>query len=253
MDRNTQVLSITNVLHVRCLGAFAYRASGEWCGGPAFKSGRELLQYLVSYHHLAVPRETLADAFWPDLDGDSVIHRLHLAVSGARAALKSLFPRLDAIQCRGGSYALHSDIVVASDMDALFSASRNATMAEMEAAVAASNGEYMAGERAEWMYPLRVRCAQAFLSILERLADAAEESGDVDKALDYALRLVEIDRAHEAAARRLMRLLVRCGRRGAALNEFDELARYLKRHLAIEPSAQTKALRDAIAQSAIVV
>ncbi len=249
VDRNSAVLS--NVLQVRCLGAFAFGASGAWYGGPAFKSGREFLQYLLSYHRFAIPKQTLADAFWPELDADAVIHRLHLAVSGARAALREVFPQIDAIRCCAGSYGLHPGILIDSDMDVLLDVSRDGSIASMEAAVGRYSGGYMAGERAEWMYPLRIRCANAYIGILERLADTAAHNHDIAKALEYAMRLVEIDRAHEGATRTVMRLLAQSGRRGAALNQFDDLARYLKRHLAIEPSAQTRALRDEIVRGGL--
>jgi DNA-binding SARP family transcriptional activator len=64
--------------------------------------------------------------------------------------------------------------------------------------------------------------------------------------LEYALRLVEMDRAHEGAARLAMRALVAMGRRGAALAAYEALASYLRHHLMLEPSSQTRALRAAI-------
>jgi DNA-binding SARP family transcriptional activator len=84
--------------------------------------------------------------------------------------------------------------------------------------------------------------------LLERLAEAAIAERDYDSALEWSLRLAESDRSHEGAARLVMRSLAASGRRGAALEQFDELLRYLRSHLAIEPSAQTIALREEIAR-----
>jgi DNA-binding SARP family transcriptional activator len=234
------------VLRVRCLGAFSFGAGGAWSNGPAFKRGREFLEYLVSYPRAAASRDVLVGAFWPALDTESALHRLHLAAAGARAALRALSPGLDGIRCHSGAYAWDPAIVIDSDAELLLEASRGTSIADMEKAAASYGGDFLAGEEAEWMYPLRVRCANAFAVILERLAEDQAQRGDWPSSLEYALRLVEADRAHEGATRLAMRALAAMGRRGAALSVYDALVEYLRQHLMLRPSAQTSALRGAI-------
>jgi DNA-binding SARP family transcriptional activator len=240
------MLAACTVLQVRSLGTFALRTDAAWHVGGAFKRGRELLQYFVSYPRVAASRETLVEALWPDADGESVAHRLHLAVSGARAALRALLPDVDAIRCSAGSYAWHQAVAIESDVETLLGANRTGSRAAMESAVALYAGEFLAGDNAEWMYPLRLRCSNAYVTMLERLAEAALTERDYPNALEWSLRLVEFDRAHEGATRLVMRALAASGRRGAALAQFNELVRYLRAHLAIEPSSQTVALRNEI-------
>jgi DNA-binding SARP family transcriptional activator len=240
------MLTACAVLQVRCLGTFAFRGDGMWSAGPTFKREREFLQYLVSYPRVPASFGTLAEALWPNQDSDFVGHRLHLAVSGARAALRAVLPNVDAIRCMGGSYAWDPAVVIESDVDQLLRANREATRDAMESAIALYVGEFFAGENAEWMYPLRVRCANAYVTMLERLAEAAIGERDYAGALEWAFRLVESDRAHEGAMRLVMHALAASGRRGAALVQYDALVQYLRRHLAIEPSCQTVALRNEI-------
>jgi DNA-binding SARP family transcriptional activator len=234
------------VLRVRCLGAFSFGAGGTWSNGPAFKRGREFLEYLVSYPRAAASRDVLVNAFWPALDTESALHRLHLAAAGARAALRALSPGIDGIRCSSGAYAWDPAIVIDSDAELLLEASRGTSIVNMERAAAAYAGDFLAGEEAEWMYPLRVRCANAYAVILERLAEDQARRGDWPASLEYALRLVEADRAHEGATRLAMRALTAMGRRGAALAIYDGLAEYLRLHLMLCPSAQTAAFRAAI-------
>ncbi|MFN2459495.1 MAG: BTAD domain-containing putative transcriptional regulator [Candidatus Velthaea sp.] len=203
---------------------------------------------MFSYPRVAASRETLADALWPDVDAEIVGHRLHLAVSGARAALKAAVPDIDPIRCSGGAYAWNPAVAIESDVELLLRANRDATRASMEAALDAYGGEYLAGETAEWIYPLRVRCANAYVTLLERLAREALAEHDYARALDWSLRLVESDRAHEGATRLVMEAFAGSGRRGAAIAEYEALAAYLRRHLALQPSAETAALRDRIAR-----
>src|SRR5579872_4041236 len=84
-------------LHVRSLGPFAFRSTSAWSSGPAFKRGRELLEYLTAYAERAVARETLVETLWPDAEGPSAVHRLHVAVSGARTALRAVVSCADPI------------------------------------------------------------------------------------------------------------------------------------------------------------
>jgi DNA-binding SARP family transcriptional activator len=234
------------VLRVRCLGAFSFRSDGAWSSGPAFKRGREFLQYFVSYPRAAASREVLVNCFWPSLDPQTAAHRLHLAAAGARAALRAVSPRVDGIRCNGGAYAWDPAVAIESDAEQLLAASRTGSVAEMERAAALYGGDYFSGDEAEWMYPLRVRCANAFAVILERLAEHAIQGADHSAALEYALQLLEADRANEAATRLAMRALTATGRRGAALAMYEALASYLQHHLALRPSSQTNELRSSI-------
>jgi DNA-binding SARP family transcriptional activator len=239
------MLTANFVLQVRSLGTFAYKGDGRWQNGPSFKRGRELLQYLVSYPR-TVSRETLADAFWPELDGASFRHRLHIAVTGARAALRDALPDVDGLRCLSGSYGWHPAIQVDSDLNQFLNAYRSSERSSMESAIGLYNGEYLTGENAEWIYPLRVRCANAYVVMLERLAEMAAAEGDHGRALEYALRLIEADRAHEGATRLMMTSLAATGRRCAALAEYDALAKYLDKRLGMKPSEQTTAVRDRV-------
>jgi DNA-binding SARP family transcriptional activator len=234
---------------VRCLGTFSFRADGAWTTGPALKRGRELLQFLFSSPHRFASRDVLAEALWPDLDGDAVPHRLHLAVSGARAALRTVLPGAEALRSFSGGYGWDADVTIVMDVDNLLAAARMGSDEEIERAVDLYRGEFLAGEQAEWIYPMRVRCANAYASMLERLATAALQRDDIPLALERASRLISLDRAHEGATRLLMTALARCGRRAAALTEYDALARYLDKHLGLEPSGTTMALRDSVVRS----
>lgn len=242
------LIAPSTILEVRCLGSFSFRTQSAWASGPALKRGREFLQYLCTCPHRFASCDALVEAFWPDLDNENVMHRLHLAVSGARAALRAAIPGIEAIRCLAGGYGWSPDIMITSDVDGLLAAARSGEIDVMEHAVTLYRGEFLAGENADWMYPMRLRCANAYASVLERLANHALGRGDLPSALDHASSLTSFDRAHEGATRVLMRALAQSGRRAAALAEYEALASYLRKHLDLGPSTATVALRDAIIQ-----
>jgi len=236
-------------LQVQCLGRFALRGEGDWSPGPAFKRGREFLEYFTAYADRAVARATLVDILWPDVENDCAAHRLHIAVSGARNTLRGVLPAIDCIRSSGGGYEWHPSLDVRSDMKVFLDLAKQSTVEAMEAGIAMYRGDFLAGEEADWIWPLRIRCASAFATMLERLADAAANRKDHTAALDFSLRLIETDRAHEGATRQAMRSFAALGRRGAALGEYDELRKFLRRHLGVAPSQSTRELYDAIRSS----
>jgi len=200
----------------------------------------------VSYPRAAASRDVLIGIFWPTLDVQTAAHRLHIAVAGARAAIRELCPEVDGLRCAGSAYGWNSVVRIDCDVDHLLAASRSRSLDAMKEAAALYAGEYLAGEDAEWMYPLRLRCANAYATILERLSESAMGREDYLEALDYGLRLLETDRAHEGATELVMRSFAASGRRGAALAAYDALAAYLQHHLALKPCARMNQLRNSI-------
>ena len=75
---------------------------------------------------------------------------------------------------------------------------------------------------------------------------AAEREGRHADAVAAARRGVELAADDEAALRRYVALLDRAGEHGAALRAYDDFARRLSHELDLEPSAETRALADAL-------
>ncbi|HTA55909.1 MAG TPA: bacterial transcriptional activator domain-containing protein [Candidatus Acidoferrales bacterium] len=241
-----QEASISEILEFRCLGTFAFSSCDGWREGPSRTRGRALLQYLVSHARSAIPRSALIEALWPDCELADCAHRLHLAVSGARLALRDEKHRLNPIVHRDDSYGWHSSIRVVADTDRFVSCYNTRTMESMAEGVEIYAGPFLAGEPGDWLLPLRTRYEHMYVTMLERLALTAAQCDDYAGATGYALRAVAVDPAHEGAVRIAMLCLAKSGRRAAALAEYENLNRYLKRWLGVGPMPDTTALHDSI-------
>jgi DNA-binding SARP family transcriptional activator len=237
------------VLRFRCFGTFTLLGENAWSAKPARARGREFLQYLVSHPNAFVSREVLADAFWPDLCIDEVSNRLHLAASGARAALRDAIDA-DPIRCVEGAYGWSPSVAIVSDVTRFTECYHDGSSAAMREAIGIYTGDFFANERADWIVPLRVRYASANATMLERLAREALANDDHAGSLDYALRLRAEDPSHESAARLVMRCFAKQGRRGSAIAEYEALRRHLRRSLNVEPATETESLRRAILSGA---
>lgn len=233
-------------LRFRCFGHFAFLDDTVRKRAPGLHRGREFLQYLVAHRHAPVARDALAYAFWPELETDAVVHRLHVAVSGARAALRPATRGLDPIRCVGTSYSWHPSIRLHVDVDVFTAYYRDGSISAMREAIDLYQGSFLADESGDWVVPLRVRYESEFITMIERLIADRMTRHEYSDALELALHGLAVDRAHEGITRVAMTCFGRLGRRAPALAEYESLACYLRKVLGVEPMSATQELRDAI-------
>jgi DNA-binding SARP family transcriptional activator len=233
--------AVNATLEFRFLGAFGIRASGNWSVGPAPKKGREFIQYLAVHPNRVATRDELAAAFWPALDFDAVSHRMHLAASGARVFLRQLCG-LDALQCVGCGYAWSPNVGIVSDVGRFIEYTRAATIESLRAAVDLYEGDFLAGETADWLQPMRVRIAAARASALEAIIEDLVDRGKYAPALSFGLDLIEAEPGHEHGTRLVMRCFTALGQRTRALEQYKHLKAYLVEQIGVEPTSETTQL-----------
>ena len=84
------------------------------------------------------------------------------------------------------------------------------------------------------------------IELLERLAQDAEERGELREAIELTRRQVERDRFDEEAHRRLIERFERAGDRAGAMRIYRGLAERLRRELGVAPSRQTRELVERV-------
>jgi DNA-binding SARP family transcriptional activator len=233
-------------LNVRCLGEFRFAGLDGWQSAPAAKRGRELLQFLVLRPNQPVSRARLCDALWPGGDLQSLANRMHIAASGARTYLREVLGGFDALRCTSEGYGWHPIIRLQSDLASFTRLYDEGSGAALREAMSLYRGELFEGDDSDWLQPPRFKFATMYASAVERLAWAAFEDGCYERALQYGLELLAIDRAHEGASRLVMRSFGAVGRRGRVLAEYQALRAYLRLHLSVEPMPETTAVLQKI-------
>ncbi len=226
-------------LQFRLFGPFAVGHQGGWHHGPPLKKGRELIQYLAVYPRGVVTFDELAAAFWPRCDGDEVRHRIHLAASGARMFLRTLLHGADVLRCIGSGYAWSPAVLIDSDIERFIASTRLGTRDGFREALDLYGGEFLAGETAEWMQPMRVRLSTAHAAALHALASEALELRDHARALSFGLELVDVEPGHESATRLVMTCFAALGLRVRVLEQYSTLKAYLAEHIGVEPTQET--------------
>lgn len=235
------------MLRLRLFGAIELRAADGHEISAVLRQPKRLalLAYLVAaYPRRFHRRDSLLALFWPELDASDARRALRRALYFLRAQLGD-----STIVARGDEVTVPREVVwcdVAAYREAL-EANRP------EEAVVLYRGDLLEGffvssapgfER--WMEEERARLRTLAVTAAAALADRASQGGELEQAVGWARRAMELAPTDEAALRRLVKLLDRLGDRAAALEAYDAFTEILTAELDLEPSPETRALVDAI-------
>jgi adenylate cyclase len=231
---------------LRLLGGFelALLPAGERLVLPG-KRERLLLAYLVLSPNGRASRRKLTAMFWEDTAEEAALHSLRNCLSIVRKSLGDAKHRT--LSSQGEDVALD---LAAFDTDVL-TFRRLAALsdrAELEAAARLCTGDLLDGldiegeEFESWRRTESACHRDQSVDVLTRLMAQFEAAGETERAIETGTRILAFEPLHEGAARRLMRLYGRSGRRGAAMAVYRSLAAALRAQVGAEPEAETRTL-----------
>src|SRR5256885_3294040 len=223
-------------------------------GAPRIEAGRTVIETdtrkataLLAYLALSEQpqrRSTLAALLWPDTDEQKSRGALRRTLSVLRSALGDRW-----LQADGETIHLEQ-ANVRVDVLEFRHAMRDG---RLEDAAAFYAGDLLAGFSLrdspafdDWQAAETEALRADYADVLSRLAANAERSGDLAAAIGHAKRRLALDPLNEPAHRDLMRLFARSGDRTAALRQYREAVRLLDQELGVAPTAETRALHEAI-------
>lgn len=230
-------------LQLRLLGGLEWRtAAGAALRLPTRKA-EALLAYLAVQAPMTHRRESLAGLLWGNVGDSSALASLRQALSLIGKA--SPQPLLEG---SGRGVSLVPGVLGVDVADFEAAASRLEDLAALQTAAALYRGELLAGldvnEAAfqDWLGAARSRLRERAIQVQLHLAAALEKAGELEHAVQAALRLLQIDPLAEAGHRSLMRLYAQQGRRAAALRQYQACVNVLQRELGAEPELPTRQL-----------
>jgi LuxR family maltose regulon positive regulatory protein len=240
---------------VKTLGRFHLERDGEAVAfsGKAQKKPLEMLKCLIALGGKEVAEEELAEALWPDSDGDTAhracqttLHRLRKLV-GHKEAITQAEGRvnLDPRYCWVDGWAFERMAAGAND-----GGSAKTKEERAERALDLYGGSFLQKETdAPWALSMRERLRMKYLQLIRTLGERWESSGDWERAVSGYERGVEADPAAEEFYQRLMSAYSRLGRRADAASAYRRCRRALAAHLDVEPSQKTEALYRDLSQA----
>lgn len=241
------------------LGGAAISYGDEPLGDLRSRTAEALLIYLAC-HERPLSRQFLADFFWDDRSQTQAAANLRAILSMLRKQVNDYLTAdrhtisfnhqkphwLDTALFERQMRQLEPHLNLAPNLDA-------ETSNQLEELLALYQGDFLASfylneSRGfeEWVVVMRERLRRLAVLGLRRLVHHFLLNGRYQTGISYADRLVEADPYLEEAQRWRMWLLLRSGRRNAALQSYHTFKALLADDLGVEPSPATTAVYEQI-------
>ena len=230
---------------IRALGVFQVIRDGVPVPTAAWQSkkARDLLKILVARRR-PTPRDLLLELIWPGTDPGKSAKRLSVLLSMVRDILQPDRSETGPLMSDGPAVWLdHSLVHVDVEefleraqvaLDAYRSGQPDAAE-QLTAALAAHTGDFLEDDPYEdWAAPLGEEIRAKYIAVLRALIATLRTSGDVDRVIEYGLKLLEQDAYDEETRLDLVAALLDAGRLGEARRHYDIYARRM-REIDMEP------------------
>ena len=230
-----------------------------------FQSGkvRALLAFLAVEMARPHSRETLAGLLWPNVPDGCAHHSLNQALSNLRSTIHDheTTPPFLIVASQSVQFNRNSNHWVdVGELGRLVRCSGGETGRlvggeedRLGHAVDMYRGPFLEGFSLadspafeEWVMLHRERLHRLTLETMHQLAETHAMRGEVEQALHYAWRQLELDPWLEEAHLQVMRCLALAGRRSEALAQFSICRRLLAQELGVEPATTTMRLYEQI-------
>lgn len=241
---------------IELLGGLRARRGEEVISHFRTRKVAELLAYLAYYRQRSHPREVLIELLWPEADLDAGRHNLSMALTFLRRLFEPPgVPDGSVVAADRHSVRLNAPAIT-TDVAEFEAALRSAASAGPEqrgaflaAAADLYGGELLPGHYEDWIFPEQQRLDELYFQTLRQLIAHLEGQGDLDGALQLALRAVAANRMREEAHREVMRLYGAGRQPDAALRHYNELERLMREEMDATPGPDTRALAASLRAS----
>lgn len=235
-------------VRVRCLGAFRIEVDGAPSGLDSRRQQKPLLllQALVALNPDGASKSALADAVWPDTEGDAAMHALEVNLQRLRLHLH----HPDALRLQAGAVRLDRELcwVDVWSLDAavggidggIGDGTTPGAAALTRQLLAAYRGPFLPGLGAPWASAARSRHAARFVRAVSKAGAELERSGESDLAIESYERALEAEPHAEELLRRLMQALAARGQHAEALWAYQRFADTLRDRLGLSPHESTR-------------
>lgn len=206
-----------------------------------------LLRYLVAQAGRLVPADQIAEALWPSAPSgaeDNVRYLVHLARKRLEPHRQPRARSLS-IDCVGGAYAIGGCVWI--DAGAFEKAVEEplvrfahgddvGSLGPLRAALELYRGDFLADEPYEdWAIEERERIRALAEDAIAATSDIYARRRQFESALHYGRWLAELERYDSSSQLRVIKLCLRCGRRGEAARRYAAFRARLLKDFGQEP------------------
>lgn len=235
-------------IRVRTLGTWSVEIDGEPLrfSGKVQKRPLELLKALIALGGRAVHESQLAEALWPDADGDDA----HNAFVTTLQRLRKLLGQRDALLLQEGRLSLNPqacwvDTWAFESVDV-----QDGDADDLRRATLLYHGPFLGSEEASWTIAPRERLRARFVRAAGELAARHTAQRRCDEAIACLEGALQVDDTVESFYQQLMVLHGRAGRSADVQRTYHRCRDVLAATLGLRPSPSTEALLDELVAGA---
>lgn len=232
----------------------------QFFGSPSFfiddqsvKLNRRKAIALAAYitiHGKPVPRERLADLFWPDYGRQKALASLRRTLSSMCKILGNFWVKADRdAVCFIPNKNIYVDVIQFQALVSRYTPDPEA----LELATQIYNGPFLSGfyledapEFNDWQFVRKEEFERNFMGVLESITETYENMGNTAKAIKHASVWAELDPLNESAHRCLIRLHGYSGQKSMAHRQYERCKQILDSELGIPPDMETSKLAHQI-------
>lgn len=242
-------------LRLELLGDFRMVADGGLITVSA-KKAQALLAYLAVKPAQLVSRDKIASLLWGSFGPEQARQSLRQMLSTLRRELKAIAPSsIDAepVLVEENDFLALDAQHVACDVVEFETGVAGGTEESLKHAMEIYTGDFLEGFELDedrydqWVLGERDRLHRMALRVHNQLLELLTRRDAIDEAIATAQHSLRIDPLQEPVHRALMRLYAQSGDPVNALQQYDILARSLKRELNVNPDSETQKLQREIA------
>src|SRR5260221_2275355 len=241
---------VTYSLNILTLGQESIELDGQRIPTSAWRATTAKEGFLYILFRGPVSRDGLSAVFWPDSSSRHVRGSFHTTLHRVRQALGS-----NIIALQDDMYRINPDVDVRCDanemetlvLQARLLSPRDAGTEELwRKAVELYRGDFLIALDSDWVFSRREALREAYLEALIGLGECMRVRRDFKGALARLKVARDVDPYREDIHRAIMTCYAEMGEKNQVLLHYQQLQNLLYEDLAIEPSAETVALRDTL-------
>lgn len=216
--------------------------------GKAQKKPLLLLKALICLGGRQVGEGAVTELLWPDSEGDAA----HSAFSTTLSRLRSLLGSQNAIEVSEGRARINPDCVwidiwefdhLCTQAEEPWNESTSSPAVDaMQKAVRLYKGHFLPSEEHFWALSVRENLRSRYLRLVSKLGDLLEGRNDLESALQWYERALEIDDLVEEFYQRLIGGYQQRGCKAEAIAVYERCARRFATEFGITPSNKTLAM-----------
>lgn len=235
-----------SILRIQTLGDLQIRTASGTLADISAKKSQALLVFLAQKPAQRVSRDKLASYLWSSTGPEQARQSLRQTLSTIRKELAAISS--EKLLIEENDLLAVDETLVSLDSVSFESLVGSGTEKALEEAVLCYRGEFLDGfslneERFDqWALGERDRLHRMARRAHASLIELQTKRGALDAAIATAQQALRLDVLQEPMHRTLMRLYMQSGDIVNALQQYETLAKVLKRELRIEPDSETKAV-----------